>query len=144
MQQREAINSYWILNLWEALTNKNNNNTDKYSILDIGKEKHRKIITNELLKPHLATFSPDDQQKICLSMQYVMKVFTEQQLLELLSHFGKTAFRTSSAKITTREFYMNIYHKLFTSVISINIVDYHDMHDIINYRDMRIIGTVKV
>lgn len=114
------------------------NSADTYTVLDIGKEKHRKIITKELLKPHLTNFSPEDQQKICLSMQYAMKAFTEQQLISLLNNFGGTVFPSPSPKITTREFYMNIYHKLFTASISVKINDYHDTLDKENFRNLNV------
>lgn len=142
METRETINSYWILNLWEAIGIEtieiNNNFANAYSTLEIGKEKHRKMITKDLLKPHLASFTLEDQQKICLSMQYVMKAFSEQQLVELLNNFGGTVFPSPSPKITTREFYMNIYHKLFTAPISLKISDYHDTLDKENFRNLSV------
>lgn len=145
MQTRETINSYWVLNLWEAIDSETlatKNVSDNYAALDIGKESHRKIISKELLRPHLATFSTEDQQKISLSMQYVMKAFSEQQLLDLLNSFGVPVFPTSSTKITTREFYMNIYHKLFTSAISLSINDYTDLADKLNFRNLELTSAV--
>jgi hypothetical protein len=111
----QYINSYWLLNLWEAIDGESieiNKNIDKYIHLNIEKGEDVEFIVNDLFKPQLLYFNANNQQKIQQSMKYVIQNFEENELCDLLNFFGGTVFPTAIEQ-HLKSFYIHIYTQLF-------------------------------
>ena len=106
--KKNRINTFYALNILTILDGEilecAGTPTTQYADLDISTEKDRNIILEDLLRPELLHYSPENQYKIRLSFLYCTTNYSETQLEDLLNFYSGSIFPTPNSKITYKDF----------------------------------------
>ena len=126
--KKNRINTFYVLNILTILDGEilecAGTPTTQYADLDISTEKDRNIILEDLLRPELLHYSPDNQHKIRLSFLYCSTNCSETQLEDLLNFYSGSIFPTPNSKITYKEFFEIMYTSLFCQNIEVEELDH--------------------
>lgn len=126
--KKHRINTFYALNILTILDGEilecAGAPITQYADLDISTEKDRNIILEDLLRPELLHYSPDNQHKIRLSFLYCTTNYSETQLEDLLNFYSGSIFPTPNSKITYKEFFEIIYTSLFCQDIEVEELDH--------------------
>jgi len=126
--KKHRINTFYALNILTILDGEilecAGTPITQYADLDISTEKDRNIILEDLLRPELLCYSPDNQHKIRLSFLYCTTNYSETQLEDLLNFYSGSIFPTPNSKITYKEFFEIIYTSLFCQDIEVEELDH--------------------
>lgn len=126
--KKHRINTFYALNILTILDGEilecAGAPITQYADLDISTEKDRNIILEDLLRPELLHYSPDNQHKIRLSFLYCTTNYSETQLEDLLNFYSGSIFPTPNSKITYKEFFEIIYTILFCQDIEVEELDH--------------------
>ena len=138
---KDLINSYWVLNLWEAVDGETveiNDDPQHYIDLDISIDFDQNIIVEKLLKPQLNFFNKDNQEKIQKGLLFTIKNLSENELLKNLNFLGGSIFATPNPKISCKKFHEKIYSKLFAVEDNLDLRKVYDIKDKNDYRNFEI------
>lgn len=131
--KKNRINTFYALNILTILDGEilecAGTPITQYADLDISTEKDRNIILEDLLRPELLHYSPENQHKIRLSFLYCTTNCSETQLEDLLNFYSGSIFPTPNSKITYKEFFEIMYTSLFCQNIEVEELDHFMFYD---------------